>query len=269
MSRRARLPRPANRRDTGDRLKLHRHYLRLAGRDYTVVTPRPGTEVLFAFAHQGRTWRIFSDLRGARFLGRLLWGLSYQRQPNTIVLIGAPFLEVAPFEAAPSLPMVFAPAPAAPFGTDAARALKHKMPTGPGHGTVRWHTPGLDHRTDQEWERAEEARLHRAELRYSFAMRAGLVVFSVAPPLLRLWGRDIHGMAGDYLTPWDNHRHLGVWTHLTYGDEAEMRLLTRFREETERLRRTRREVLASPDAPDDPLLQRHDTFARAFAPPAR
>ncbi|RNL86959.1 hypothetical protein [Halostreptopolyspora alba] len=183
-----------------------------------------------------------------------------------MVLLGPNFLEIAPFQATPSPPMVFAPAPAAPFGTPAARALKAHMPTGPGHGTVRWHTPGLDRRTRQEWERAEEARLYRDDLRYSFGVRAGLAVYHAAPPILRDWARAIHAMGAGH--DWGSHAHLAAWSHWPRRDEGEMRVLPHFREDTEQLRRARDEVLASPDSPDDPLLRQQDTFARAFGPPA-
>ncbi|MFC4119046.1 hypothetical protein [Nonomuraea zeae] len=41
-------PRPSTTRATGDRLKLHRHHLRADGRDYQVITLRPGTRARFS-----------------------------------------------------------------------------------------------------------------------------------------------------------------------------------------------------------------------------
>jgi hypothetical protein len=55
-----------------DRLKLHRHELRLDGRDYTVITLRRGMDCRFSTNNFHQTWHILSDWRGARLLGRLL-----------------------------------------------------------------------------------------------------------------------------------------------------------------------------------------------------
>jgi hypothetical protein len=60
---------------------VHRHLVRLDGREYTVITPRPGTGVSFSTNRYHGTWHVLSCLRGARLLARLLWGLAYQRVP--------------------------------------------------------------------------------------------------------------------------------------------------------------------------------------------
>jgi hypothetical protein len=125
-------------------VKLHRRELRLDGRRYTVVTLRPGTDARFSTNHYHDTWHILSDWHGARLLGRLLWGLAYQRKPGTIVLIDRPFLDPNPFDAEPADPIALVPALLTPFTAGAARELRRRLPlTGPNDGTVRWHTPGL------------------------------------------------------------------------------------------------------------------------------
>ena len=85
-------PRPDASTRIVDRLKLHRRQLRLDGRQYTVVTLRPGTDARFSTNHFHDTWHVLSDWHGARLLGRLLWGLAYQRVPGTLVLVDRPFL---------------------------------------------------------------------------------------------------------------------------------------------------------------------------------
>lgn len=61
--RRWRLParkrlRPASRRDVGERLKLHRRLIRIDGREYTVITPRPG--------FSANLWRHNATVRARR-----------------------------------------------------------------------------------------------------------------------------------------------------------------------------------------------------------
>src|SRR5690606_36912126 len=70
----------------------------LAGRPYTVVTMRQGTDARLSTNFYHGTWHILSDWHGARLLGRLLWGLAYQRRPGTLVLIGPPFIDPNPFD---------------------------------------------------------------------------------------------------------------------------------------------------------------------------
>jgi hypothetical protein len=154
-------PRPRAATRIVDRLKLHRRQLRLDGRQYTVVTLRPGTDARFSTNHFHDTWHVLSDWHGARLLGRLLWGLAYQRVPGTLVLIDRPFLDPNPFDAEPADPIALVPALLTPLTSKAARELRRRLPLdgpagrpggearggtcgGPGDGTVRWHTHGLD-----------------------------------------------------------------------------------------------------------------------------
>src|SRR5262245_17904657 len=81
------------------RLKMHLRLLRLAGRVYRVVTPRPNFGAVFSTNFYHQTWHIVSDQHGARMLARLLWGLSFQRQPGTLVLVHGRHLRPTPFEA--------------------------------------------------------------------------------------------------------------------------------------------------------------------------
>jgi hypothetical protein len=137
-------PRPQAAARIADRLKVHRRELRLDGRGYTVITLRPGTDARFSTNRFHDTWHILSDWHGARLLGRLMWGLAYQRRPGTVVLIDRPFLDPNPFDAEPADPIAFVPAPLTAWTTKAARELRRRLPLGdPPDGTVRWHTGGL------------------------------------------------------------------------------------------------------------------------------
>jgi hypothetical protein len=149
-------PRPDAAGNVGDRLKLHRRELWLRGRRYTVVTLRPGTDARFSTNFSHGTWHIVSDWHGARLLGRLLWGLAYQRTPGTLLLIDRPFLDRNPFDAEPADPIALVPACITPLTGKAARDLRRHLPLASASaGTVRWRTHGLDaalatRRTDRD-----------------------------------------------------------------------------------------------------------------------
>ncbi len=137
-------PRPGAATRVGDGLKLHRRHLWLSGRPFTVITLRPGTDASFSTNRYHDTWHVLSDWHGARLLGRLVWGLAYQRKPGTLVLIDRPFLDPNPFDAEPADPIALVPAQITPLDTQAARTLRRRLPlTGAPDGTVRWQTRGL------------------------------------------------------------------------------------------------------------------------------
>jgi hypothetical protein len=137
-------PRPHAATRIADGLKLHRRELRLDGRQYTVVTLRPGTDARFSTNFYHGTWHILSDWHGARLLGHLLWGLAFQRRPGTLVLMDRPFLDPNPFDAEPADPIALVPALITPLTARAARELRRRLPlSGPNDGTVRWRTFGL------------------------------------------------------------------------------------------------------------------------------
>ncbi|RJQ80772.1 hypothetical protein D5S17_06960 [Pseudonocardiaceae bacterium YIM PH 21723] len=127
-----------------DRMKLHRRELRLDGRDHTVITLRPGTTARFSTAYFLDTHHILTDLPGAQLLARLLWGLSYQRVPGTMVLIDLPHIDTDPFDGEPGDPILLVPADLTAMTRRAAAELRRLLPLRtPPTGTVRWHTPGL------------------------------------------------------------------------------------------------------------------------------
>src|SRR5215831_7359241 len=121
-------PRPDAATRVVDRVKLHRRAMPLDGRLYTVITPRPGTDVRFSTNYFHGTWHILSDWHGARMLGRLLWGMAFQRKPGTLLLIDRPFLDPNPFDAEPADPIALVPAPLTPLTTKAARHLRRRLP---------------------------------------------------------------------------------------------------------------------------------------------
>ena len=53
-------------------------------------------------------WHIVTSHPGAHLLARLLWGLSYERHPGTLLVIHGDHLAPTPFEAERSDPFIFA-----------------------------------------------------------------------------------------------------------------------------------------------------------------
>ncbi|MFT4625918.1 MAG: hypothetical protein ACI8PZ_004589 [Myxococcota bacterium] len=88
---------------------------------------------------------MLSDPGGAGLLARLLWGLSYQRRPDTLMLLTAPHVVPTPFEADRSDPIVLVQSRLTPLDTRTLRALHSALPRlGPSDRTFRLYTPGLD-----------------------------------------------------------------------------------------------------------------------------
>ena len=256
-----------------DRLKLHRHRVRLRGRDYTVITLRPGTDARFSTNLFHETWHILSDWRGARLLGRLLWGLAYQRVPSTLVLIDRPFLDTNPFDAEPPDPIALVPAPLTSLTNKAARELREQLPlSGPNEGTVRWQTHGLDvavaarradrDRTAGDWRppwippRGFTERVERV---------GGLVTLTAIPTMLRDYAAYIYT--------------LGDWnlSGMAYAEvdwpRGEVQIFRDYRRRVLAAHIARREILAErPDRPArdtlNPLIwdRGHDIRHRGRAP---
>lgn len=154
-----------SRQTAASRIKVHLRLLRIRGATYRVVTLRPGTRVAFStnFFHQ--TWHIVTDERGARLLARLFWGLAFQRQPGTLVLVHGDYLVPTPFEAERSDPFLIIPTGLT--GNDAAglRRLKSRLAhLGPPTTTIRFRTFGLD--IAQAEEQAGRGKLRRSENRH-------------------------------------------------------------------------------------------------------
>jgi hypothetical protein len=186
-------------------MKLHRHVVPCGGRDYTVITLRPGTYARFSGKYYHHTWHVLSDRHGARVLARLLWGLAYQRVPGTLVLIDRPQLDTDPFNAEPADPIALVPAQLTPLSDKAARELRARLPLTRPTGTVRWQTPGLDRmlaeRGTGDW--AARMQRWRQDDRAGAAHVSrigGLVVVAGLPHVLKQWAVAVH-VLGDQRGP--------------------------------------------------------------------
>lgn len=238
-------PRPHAVSYVGDRVKLHRRVVRANGRDYTVISPRPGTDVRFATNFYHGTWHILSDARGARLLGRLLWGLAYTRVPGTVVLIDGPFLSTEPFEGTRADPILLVSAHLTPLTDRSAADLRRALPRARAEGTVRWHTHGLD----AEVAAARRVRLPgEARRRYDppvgperVGRLGGFVSVAASPGHLRDYATSVYQLA-DYLTFESEHVYLG-WGQCHRAD-GEVQIFRGYRARVSSARVARREVLA-------------------------
>ncbi|MFI6325564.1 hypothetical protein ACIBG8_49185 [Nonomuraea sp. NPDC050556] len=243
-------PRPSNVRDVGDRLKLHRHQVRADGRDYQVVTLRPGTRARFSTNFYHQTWHVLSDPHGALLLARLLWGLSYQRQPGTVVIIDRRFITSNPFDAEQGEPIVLVPADLTHLPARTARYLSREI-TGTVSSTVRWHTWGLDLAVDQ-WRtrRANGFRWHSGgdESRTEIEQAGGLLSLRASSTSLRRWAVYVATM-GDVVYEGMSYTELdGPRWELCRGD-GEVQTFRDFHQRVSVAKVSRSEVLAAGNAP--------------------
>lgn len=241
--------RPDTARSVADGLKLHRHPMRAHDRVRTVITLRPGTRVRFSTNRFHDTWHVLSDDHGARLLARLLWGLSYQARPGTVVLIDRPFLQPTPFDADPADPIVLVPGWCTTLDEHAARTLKSRLPLANPEGTVRWRSFGLDRTLepatlDLWWDTWWDRHRHRPDSG-DVTRRAGLLVLTPdTPDQARAWALAAACLdtANAYGT---DHAYLA-------GYDGEIQIFRRFGPMVNVAVQARAQVLSDVDAPTDP-----------------
>ncbi len=179
-------------------LKVHLRVVTLGQRTYRVVTLRPATRALFSTNFFHGTWHILTDREGAFVLARLLWGLAFQREPGTLVLLDGTHLARTPFEADPADPVLLLPAGRTPFDPASLRLLKLRLRHPASGTTIRWHTFGLPHARAETFElntwrgryREEEDQRSRERMQKV----AGFVCYSAPPDILRSQALSIYAM---------------------------------------------------------------------------
>jgi hypothetical protein len=265
-------PRPHAATRIVDRLKMHRRQMWLDGRQYMVITLRPGTDARFSTNFFHGTWHVLSDWRGSRLLGRLLWGLAYQRAPGTLMLIDRPFLDPNPFDAEPADPIALIPAQLTPLTTKAARQLRQRLPLrGPADGTVRWHTHGLDTalaRRRQWWEvpvgaQRPPPRVAPRGFQERVDRVGGLVTLAANPTVLKDYAVGIATMG--------EHAYWGMDYREVDYPNGEVQIFRDYRRRVSAARVARREVLADlsvalPPNSLNPLIWQHGTSVRRRFP---
>ncbi len=200
MSILVKLPTPEQTQCSDSRLKMHLRVMNIDRHTYRIVTLRPGTGIVFSTNFFHDTWHIVTSRRGAQLLARLLWGLSFERHPGTILLIHGDHLAPTPFEAERSDPFIFASAGLTHLDSDAFRILKNRLRRlGPPSKTIRWQSFGLDKAiahgkspmdAEHLWWKAnkhlwKQERMERI---------GGFICYSAPAPILRQQALTINGL---------------------------------------------------------------------------
>jgi hypothetical protein len=232
-------------------LKVHLRVHEIHGTMLRVVTLRPQTPAQFSTNYFHDTWHILAGNDGAAVLGRLLWGLAFQRHAGTLLLIDEPHLVPTPFEADPPDPIVIVPDGLTSVDDDALRALRLRLRRAPGSPTtIRWHTFGMPaalerNHGEQRW-RGDLLRSQRSRERMS--RRAGFVCFTAPPDILRDHALGIYGMRA-----WDTwgayHPLAEHGAHGSWGYDGEFQLVPGFADAVSAARVARREVLGRDAGP--------------------
>ena len=134
-------------RGLSERLRLHRRVVRQDGRQYQVISLRNVDPVRFSVEPDlsGHLYPLIrSDLAGTRLLGRLLWGLSYQPYPNTVLVLDPGHVVGNPDDGGPSPIVVFGVVVRTVLSPALLRRLRQPgLWRSPSSGTVGWNTAGL------------------------------------------------------------------------------------------------------------------------------
>jgi hypothetical protein len=255
---------PRQRLSQLSRLKVHLRLLQIAGKIYRLVTLRPSTHVAFSTNYYHHTWHLVSNRTGSQLLARLLWGLSYQRQAGTMILIHDQHLLPTPFEAERSDPFLLIPSHLTSIDPEAFRLLKSRL-RHLGHPctTIRWLTFGLDRALQAEqqdtlqlrrqyaWDRLGD-KDHRYLWKQERMGRSGGFIFYAAPPLvLRLQALILQGLRvrmGSYLTEMSYHFLAEESSRRSWAD-GEVQIFADYQERVAAAMQARQELLPQPNQP--------------------
>jgi len=139
-------------------LKLHLRYVALGRRVLRVVGLRSSETARFSTNHFHNTWHILSGCDGAGLLSRLLWGLSFQREKDTFVVIDRAHLVTTPFDG-DEANMILLARQHDRVDADVLRAIKLRRRRKPASDvTVRFQTFGLDGAELDEQPKNEDVR---------------------------------------------------------------------------------------------------------------
>lgn len=235
-------------------LKVHLRVFDIHRTTLRVVTLRPQTPVRFSSNYYHDTWHILAGADGAVLLGRLLWGLAFQRHPGTMILIDSPHLVPTPFEADPPDPILLVPAGLTRIDDDVLRALTLRLRRAPGAPTtIRWHTFGMPAALahDHARSRLSPDRGDRIWTRERMSKRAGFICYTAPPDILRAHAVGIYRMHNFFASyyPLAERGSQASWHY-----DGEFQLIPHFADDVSAARVARREILereAAPIANDD------------------
>lgn len=224
-------------------LKLHLRVLEIHRKVLRVVSPRPQLGARFSTNYFHDTWHILAGPDGAAVLGRLLWGLAFQRLPGTLILIDGAHLVSTPFEGDAADPIALIPADLTHVDDEDLRALRQRLRRSPpAPTTIRWHTFGMPEALAAEPARGSWQRRWRDPIwqRERMSRRAGCVCYTAPGPVLRAQALGIHQMGGDGYFPLAEQRR-GNWRF-----DGEVQVIDGFADRVAAARAARRAL--APDA---------------------
>lgn len=204
-----------------------------------------------------RHWTVISsDLAGARLLGRLLWGLSYQRRPDTLLVLEPGRMLPDPDHGRPSPTLVFAVGGRTVLPVATARRLRRpELWRTRTTGTVTWNTTRFPEAL-HTLHAAQDARRDRLPLPDTYkptprpahvTVSPELVTALAVPQRLRDWGT----WAGDTGGYWYNDESC---TEMDRAATLDVHAVRHFHRRTAIAHRARAEVLTMPDCPTEPEL---------------
>jgi hypothetical protein len=245
--------------------KVHLRVVSVAGATYRVVSVRPAIRARFSSNRYHDTWHLVTGVAGAQVLARLLWGLSYQRQPGTLVLVDAPHLVTTPFDGDPGLPIAFVPLGITSIDADRMRPLLRAVRAMAPTRTLRWQTFGLDRALAGDpaarYERQSWAETRAQERRERASRMSGAIVMSLPRERLRSLALSVAAaQPGSFSTYIPFAEHQGKkWSY-----DGEIQVFGSFDEDVAAARVARREVLAdrAAIADDD---EREAVYDRKYA----
>jgi hypothetical protein len=249
-------------RKRASRAKMHLRLVRVGGYVFRVVTPRPAARFAFSTNFFHETWHIVTSQRGASALARLLWGLSYERHPGTVLLIHGDHLLPTPFEAERSDPILLVPAVLTRLNTAKLRTLKGRLNRlGSPTKTIRWHSFGLDVALQDRSERGNTHRRSEAEGEELSRKRSrciwkqermvrigGFVCYSAPPPVLRQQALRIHALrVRKGFSDMDYHFLTRESSKGSWCGDGEVQIFADYVDRVSAAIEARRELLAKPN----------------------
>jgi hypothetical protein len=248
-------------------LKVHLRVVELHGVTLRVVTLRPHHHVRLSTNYFHDTWHLLGGPAGAIVLGRLMWGLAFQRLPGTLVLIDRPHVVPTPFEADPADPIVLVPDAITRVDADLLRALRVRLRRAPpAPTTIRWHTFGMIAALAAESPRHSRWRPEPGASRERISRLGGYLCYTAPPQILRTVALGIYAMHehghGGYL-PFADSGYQRTWRF-----DGEFQLVPNFDDAVSGAIVARRELVGDRRVLADDR-ERHAVWDRTYATTAR
>ncbi len=213
-------------------LKLHLRFIALGRRVLRVVGLRSSDAVRFSTNHFHNTWHILSGCDGANVLARLLWGLSYQREKDTFVVIDRAHLVTTPFDGDAG-DMILLARRGDRVDADVLRAITLRLRRKPASDvTVRFQTFGLDGADLYEQPKHEDVR-----------KLGGFVCYSATTDAMRSRAISVRALSRAIAT---DHCFLGVCERYAHA-AGEVQIFRHFDDMVSSARVARRTAIGAGD----------------------